>query len=108
MIGGPVLCLLIVWFGIHAIVGPSPRPNPVQLLRDGEVAIGAKAEEVTQKLGRPSRVQEQPDGGFLYIYTRTVFEQATGSDSLDEATVEFTPGGRVQGIRFDRSAPPSK
>lgn len=107
LIGGPVVCLLIIWFGIHAILGPSPRPNPVALLREGAIAIGATADEVQHKLGRPSRVQEQEDGGFVYVYTRTVYEETTRSDSLDEATVEFTPSGRVQGIRFDRSAPPA-
>lgn len=108
IVGGPVVCLLIVWFGIRAMVGPAPRPNPVQLLRDGEIEIGTKAEDVVKLLGRPSRIQDTQEGGFRYVYTRTVFDQATGSDSLDEAVVEFTPGGRTQGVSFDRSAPPSK
>jgi len=108
IVGGPIAFLLILWFGIHAILGPAPRPNPVQLLRDGAIEIGAPMNEVTQKLGRPSRVQTTEDGTIRYIYTRTVFEQATRSDSLDEAVIEFTPSGRVQAISFDRSAPPAK
>lgn len=49
---------------------------------------------------------ETADGGFKYIYTRTVYEESTKSDSLDEAIVEFTPEGRVQSIKFDNSPPP--
>lgn len=107
LIGGPVAFLLILWFGLQAILGPAPRPNPVKLLREGAIAIGAGAGEVTSKLGKPSRVQEIEGGGFRYIYTRTVFEESTRSDSLDEAVVEFTPNGRVMGFSFDKSAPPT-
>jgi len=105
IVGGPLVCLLIIWLGIRGIVGPPPRPNPVQLLHDNGVEIGATMTEVERKLGKPSRVQSQPDGSYWLIYTRTVLE-ASGSDSLDEATLELTPGGRVQSIRFDRSSPP--
>jgi hypothetical protein len=107
MIGGPILFFVIFWVGVRLIIGPIPEPSPVQKLRDGKIAIGASMTEVRNELGRPSRVQQLPDGGSLFVYTRTVYEEATRSDSLDEATVEFTPGGRVQAIRFDRSAPPS-
>lgn len=107
IVGGPLICLLIIWFGIQAIVGPAPRPNPVKLLREGAIEIGARSEEVIKKLGAPTQIREQEDGGFTYIYTRTVYEEATKSDSLDEGAVDFTPTGRVQSIRFDRSAPPS-
>lgn len=106
IIGGPLVCLLIIWIGIRGIVGPAPRPSPVQMLRENAIEIGTTMSEVEKKLGRPSRVQTQPDGSYLLIYTRTVLE-SSGSDSLDEATIELTPEGRVQSIRFDRSSPPA-
>jgi hypothetical protein len=105
IIGGPLVCLLIIWLGIRGIVGPALRPNPVQLLRDNAVEIGDTIKEVEKKVGKPSRIQTQADGSYWLIYTRTVLEPS-GSDSLDEATIELTPGGRVQSIRFDRSSPP--
>lgn len=104
IIGGPMICLLIIWLGIRCIVGPGPRPSPIQMLRDGVIEIGAPMSKVQDKLGRPGRMQELPDGGFIFVYTRTVLE-SSGSDSLDEASVQFTPSGRVERITFDRSSP---
>lgn len=107
MFGGPILFLLIFWIGVRAIIGPVPEASPVKKLRDGVIQIGAKMDDVQKELGRPSQSVELPDGGYRFTYTRTVLEQETRSDSLDEAVVDFTPTGRVQSIRFDRSAPPS-
>lgn len=107
MIGGPLAFLLIFWLGVRMIMGPITEPSPVKKLRDGEIAIGTPMAEVEKELGRPNQVVELPDGGFRFVYTRTVFEEQTRSDSLDEAVVEFTPTGRVQSIRFDRSTPPA-
>jgi hypothetical protein len=107
MIGGPIAFFLIFWIGIRGIIGPVPDASPVKKLRDGEIAIGAKMTDVQKKLGKPSRVQEMEDGSYRFIYTRTVFEEATKSDSLDEATIEFTSTGRVMRITFDRSEPPA-
>jgi outer membrane protein assembly factor BamE (lipoprotein component of BamABCDE complex) len=106
MFGGPIVFLLIFWIGVRLITGPVPEPSPVKKLREGEIQIGAKMTEVAEKLGRPNQVFELEDGRYRYIYTRTVYEVETKSDSLDEAVVEFTSDGRVQSIRFDRSAPP--
>ena len=107
MIGGPVLFFVIFWIGVKLIIGPIPDPSPVQKLRDGRIAIGTRMIDAEKELGRPSRVQQLPDGGSLFVYTSTVYEEGTKSDSLDEATIQFTPGGRVEAIRFDRSAPPA-
>jgi hypothetical protein len=107
MFGGPLAFLLIFWIGVRGIIGPVPEASPVKKLRDGDIAIGAKMADVQKELGRPTRVQELEDGSFRYIYTKTVYEQETKSDSLDEATIEFTPTGRVMRITFDRSTPPA-
>lgn len=106
MFGGPIVFMLIFWLGVRLIIGPVPEASPVKRLREGEIQIGARLVDVDKKLGRPNKVVEKAGGGFQYIYTRTVYEEATKSDSLDEAIVEFSPEGRVQSIRFDRSAPP--
>lgn len=106
MFGGPIVFLLIFWIGVRLITGPVPEPSPVKKLREGEIQIGARMTEVNEKLGRPNQVVELEGGGFRYVYTRTVYEEQTKSDSLDEAVVEFTSEGRVQSIKFDRSAPP--
>jgi len=107
MFGGPIVFLLIFWIGVRAIIGPVPEASPVKKLRDGVIQIGAKMTDVQKELGRPNESTELPDGGYRFVYTRTVLEQETRSDSLDEAVIEFTPTGRVQSIRFDRSAPPT-
>jgi hypothetical protein len=106
MFGGPIVFMLIFWLGVRIIVGPIPEPSPVKRLREGEVKIGARLTEVDKLLGRPNEVVEVAGGGFRYIYTRTVYEESTKSDTLDEAVVEFTPEGRVQSIKFDNSPPP--
>lgn len=107
MIGGPLLFILIFWLGVRMILGPVPESSPVNKLRDGKIAIGATMDAVQKELGRPSRTQFLEDGSTLFVYTRTVYEASTRSDSLDEAVVEFTPGGRVMNIRFERSTPPA-
>ncbi len=106
MFGGPLVFLLIFWIGVRGIVGPIPEASPVKKLRDGVIQVGAKADDVRKELGRPNESIELEDGSFKLIYTRTVFDQETGSDSLDEATVEISPTGRVIRINFDRTEPP--
>lgn len=109
MFGGPIAFLVIFWLGVRFIGGPVPEASPVKKLRDGEIEIGAKIVDVQKELGRPSKVQEMADGSYRLIYTRTVFDPATKSDSLDEAVIEFTPTGRVARIRFDtETTPPSQ
>ncbi len=107
MFGGPILFILIFWIGMRLIIGPVPEASPVKKLRDGKISIGMSMEQVSKELGRPSRTQTFEDGTEWFVYTRTVYEEATKSDSLDEAVVEFTPTGRVANIRFERLVPPA-
>ncbi len=106
MFGGPIAFLLIFWFGVRAVMGPIPEANPVKKLREGVVKIGDPLDKVNKELGRANDIVELPDGGFRMVYTRTVFDETTRSDSLDEAVVEVSPTGRVIRITFDRSEPP--
>jgi hypothetical protein len=108
MFGGPIIFLLIFWIGVRAIIGPVPEKSPVERLRNGDIAVGASLATVQKELGRPTRLQELPDGGFRFVYTRTVYESATKSDRLDEAEVEFDAMGKVQSIRFDPWTPPKE
>jgi hypothetical protein len=107
MIGGPLIFLLIFWLGVRVIMGPVPEASPVKKLREGKIAIGSRMVDVEKELGRPNQVVELEDGGYRFVYTRTVYESQTRSDSLDEAVVEFTPTGRVQKISFEQTTPPS-
>lgn len=107
MFGGPILFLLIFWIGVRLISGPVPEASPVKKLREGKIQIGDTYSEVQQELGRPNQIEELPDGSFRLVYTRTIYDEATKSDSLDEAVVEITPTGRVANIRLERLTPPA-
>jgi hypothetical protein len=105
LFGGPIAFLLIAWFGLMALAGPPPRPNPFKLLQDGTVTVGMPADKAMEKVGKPTSIQEKEDGSFVLHYLRTSLDGA--SLSSDEAQIEIGADGRVTGIRFDRSAPPS-
>jgi len=107
MFGGPLLFLLIFWIGVRLISGPVPEASPVKKLREGKIEIGDTYAEVQRDLGRPNQIEELPDGSFRLVYTRTVYDEATKSDSLDEAIVEITSNGRVANIRLERLTPPA-
>ena len=104
LFGGPILFLLVAYFGLMAIIGPAPRPNPVALLRSGTVSVGMDADEVVRKLGPPNATEQRPDGGLVLHYTRTAMD--SGTVSSDEGLVDVGQDGHVTGIRFDRSTPP--
>lgn len=106
MFGGPIAFMLIFWFGVRMIMGPGTEASPVKKLRDGEIAIGTSMPDVEKELGRPNQVVQLESGGYRFTYTRTVYESQTRSDSLDEANVQFTPGGRVEKITFDTDGTP--
>jgi hypothetical protein len=104
LFGGPALFLAIAYFGLMAVIGPAPRPNPVKLLQDGAVSVGASVDEAIRKLGKPNSIEERSDGTYVLHYIRTSADGANVSS--DAATVEVSESGRVTGIRFDRSALP--
>jgi hypothetical protein len=104
LFGGPILFLLVAYFGLMAVIGPAPRPNPVRLLRNGAIPIGADADRVLHDLGPPNATEQKEDGSLVLHYLRTSMD--SGTVSSDEALVDVSPDGHVTGIRFDRSTPP--
>ncbi|MCW5943766.1 MAG: hypothetical protein KIS66_16155 [Fimbriimonadaceae bacterium] len=99
MIGGPIVFMLILWFGVNWIVGPGPPPRPIQKLKAGVVKNGMTSEQVIAQVGPPAGIVESPDGSFTYRY------QGTGEDAFlaEDAFVDFGAGGRVVNVTFEKT-----
>lgn len=105
MVGGPVVFFLIAWFGLRAIVGPLPRPNPVQELREGAVRPGMSVREVESSVGTPKSITDRPDGGFTYRYQRSAWDSARGTMLEEDAYIDFSPSDSVTAVTFDARVP---
>ena len=77
LIGGPLIFLLIAYFGITALLGPPPRPNPITAIRDQKVTVGQPWSEARERLGPPTSRVDYPDGSFLLRFTRTDWSGVT-------------------------------
>lgn len=106
MFGGPILFLLIAFFGLRALVGPGPVESPVQKLRNGAVSVGMREDEVLSKIGRPKSATERPEGGFTYRYQRSSWDNQRSTMLEEDAYVDFSAGGTVTGITFEARTPP--
>ncbi|MGV3618108.1 MAG: hypothetical protein ACO1SV_22510 [Fimbriimonas sp.] len=106
MFGGPILFLLIAFFGIRTFVGPPPPVQVVQRLRDGAVKVGMTEAEVLATVGEPKGTIEKSDGGFTYRYQRSAWDSARSTFLEEDAYIEFSSSGTVTGINFDSRVPP--
>ena len=106
LIGGPLIFLLIAYFGITALLGPPPRPNPMTAIRDQKVTVGQPWSEARERLGPPTSRVDYPDGSFLLRFTRTdwsgVTKERDATLMQDDGIVEVGPDGRVRSARVER------
>lgn len=102
MIGGPILFLVVAFFGMRAVIGPVPRPSAVQRIKDGEIKPGTPVSQVLHELGTPQSVSTNPDGSTTLIYTRTV---ADPDLQVEEGIVQVTQSGEVLSTTVDRQLP---
>src|SRR5512132_3716760 len=68
MFGGPILFLAIAFWGILWVLGPVPAPNPITLIKKGEVKVGMSQGQVERVLGEPKSTEPQADGSVNWIY----------------------------------------
>ncbi|MDX2065796.1 MAG: outer membrane protein assembly factor BamE [Fimbriimonadaceae bacterium] len=106
LIGGPLVFLAIAWFGLNAIIGPSPTPNPVEQLRAGRIKPGMSEAEVRAILGPPKADVTQEEGKFYYRYQRSAWQSETRTFTEEDAYVDFEVDGRVSGVSFESRTPP--
>ena len=104
MIGMPVLCAAVLFFGLRAVIGPVPKIHPVQRIKDGDIQPGTPVGQVLATLGRPSRVASNPDGSTDVVYERTVADPEL---ALEEGVVHVGVGGSVSSTEVRREAPPA-
>ncbi|MFQ3588370.1 MAG: hypothetical protein SNJ74_10775 [Fimbriimonadaceae bacterium] len=102
--GGPIAFLVVAVLGLSWLLGPAPRPNPVEEIRRGNVRVGMTFLQVEKRLGQPNEIVELPDGAFEYTYRRTSVEdlRRSGGFTQDEGIVTFDANGRVVRVRFDK------
>lgn len=106
LIGGPAAFLLIAYFGITALLGPAPPPNPIAAIRDQKVRVGQPWSEAREHLGPPITRVDYPDGSFLLRFTRTdwtgVTKDRNATLTQEDGIVEVGPDGRVRSARVER------
>lgn len=102
MIGMPILCALVLFFGLRAVIGPVPKASPVQKVKDGDIQTGMSVAKVLGILGRPKEIHTNPDGSSEFVYTRTV---ADPDLAIEAASIEFSEAGTVTSTRVERHAP---
>lgn len=101
MIGGPIVCLLAIWFGMSRIMGPQPVKDPVAKLHDGVIAKGSTEKQTLSELGPPKAVTEDDTGGFVYRYQRSVYRGDARELAEEDALVQFSVSNVVTGITYD-------
>lgn len=106
VVGGPVVFLAIAWFGLQAIIGPGPDPNPVAELRAGKVRPGMRESEVLQRVGRPTAVVENEDGTFYYRYQHSAWRPEDKTPIEEDGYVDFSASALVTNVSFDSRTPP--
>lgn len=106
MFGGPLIFLVIAFFGIRSLVGPAPPTQVVQRLRDGAVKVGMTEAEVLSVAGEPKGRIEKSDGGFTFRYQRSAWDTQRNTFLEEDAYIEFSSAGTVTGITFDSRVPP--
>ena len=101
MIGGPVVCILAIWFGMRRIMGPQPVKDPVAKLHDGFISEGSSEKQTLNELGAPKAVTQDGTGGFTYRYQRSVYRGDAKELAEEDALVEFSGSNVVTGITYD-------
>jgi hypothetical protein len=102
LFGAPIVFFLIAFLGLRAIVGPIPKPSPVQRIKDGEIKAGESLDNVTKRLGTPKSVETRDDGSMTLTYTRTVADPEL---LVEEGIVTIDSTGRVIESHVGRQAP---
>lgn len=104
MIGGPLMFIAILIWGIFFLLGPPPPSNPVSRLKRGAVKPGMTMDQVVAAVGsEPKSIEPRPDGGFTYIYHRGTEEPFVEEDAL----VAFSANGYVISVSFERTTAPT-
>jgi hypothetical protein len=102
MIGLPLLFLLVVAFGMRAIIGPIPQPSAVQRIKDGEIKPGMTWSQVRKRIGDPKEITQNLDGTATLTYLRTTLD---GELSVEEGIVVIGPANTVVSTRVERQRP---
>jgi hypothetical protein len=105
MIGGPVAFLACSAALIMMLLGPAPRPNPVQQLRDGKVKTGQTFREMESRVGPASSVTENENGTSTFRYRYSGYDHEARQPIEEDAYVEVGQDGRILSISFDRRVP---
>ena len=102
MIGMPLICAAVLFFGLRAVVGPIPKVSPVQRVKEGDIGAGMPAGKVLKLLGDPKEIHSNPDGTTDLVYTRTVADPEL---AVEVATIHLSEGGLVTSASVERQAP---
>jgi hypothetical protein len=105
MIGGPVLFLLIAWWGLRALAGGTLPDTPIQRLRDGAVRPGMSQSEVVKAVGPPKVQVERESGGLTFRYMGSTWDTQRATFLEEDAYVDFGSDGRVSAVSFESRTP---
>jgi hypothetical protein len=92
LVGAPIVFFVFTFYGLARIVGPIPKPSPVQRIKDGEIKPGTSLDDALKRLGKPKSVITQSDGSMTVTYTRTV---ADGDLQLEEGVITLDATSHV-------------
>jgi hypothetical protein len=105
MVGGPLIFILLAVGGVMAFLGPTPRPNAMEVLRSGKVKPGMREAEVLSVAGQPKASVPRDTGGFFYRYQRSRWNPEASNFTEEDAYVDFDDSGYVTGVSFDARTP---
>ena len=105
-IGGPLLFLTLLYFGYQTLIGPSPRPNPIEVLKKGSVSVGNSIDVAQERLGPPNSISTAESGNEIYRYERTKWSAEMKTIIAEDAYVEVNSQREIVSINFDSREPP--
>lgn len=100
LFGGPLLFIAIVVIAWKMLLGPTVKPNPVKLLREGAVAVGEPMSALLDRIGPPNHELTDAQGRRTWNYETTTWSAELKAVIAEDADVTIEEDGRVGAINF--------
>lgn len=99
----PVLFLVVAWWGITSLLGPSPPVRAVSVLKKANIQVGMPIDSIIELVGKPDSIESYPDGTLGYVW----HQGGSEAYSEDEATLTVNGSGFITRVRFERVIAPA-
>ena len=100
LFGGTVLYIVLVVIAWKALLGPTVKPNPVKLLKDGAVTVGEPMAHLVDRVGPPNHEVMDANGRRTWNFETTTWNSDLKAVIAEDADVSIDEDGRIGAINF--------